>query len=163
MNGPAPRRPAIDPAVVPARTGTNYPDEHAAPCEAREKKALGDAVGLTHFGVNLVRLPPGTWSSLRHWHANEDEFVYVLEGELTLVTDAGSQVLAPGMAAGFPAGKPDGHHLVNNGASTAVYLEVGDRAHDETVEYSDIDMRLERKGVTRALMHRDGTPYPPRR
>ena len=154
-----PRPPALDPATAPERTGTAYPPEHAAICDGRIKRAMGDAVGLTHFGVNLVELPPGVYSSQRHWHANEDEFVYVLDGEITLITDGGEQVLRPGMAAGFPAGKADGHVLVNRTDRTVRYLEVGDRAAEEVVEYSDVDMRLTRKDGKRQLTRRDGTPY----
>lgn len=151
--------PAVDPATLPVREGTNYPAALAGPCAARRKRALGDALGLSHFGVNLVELPPGTWSSLRHWHANEDEFVFVLEGEITLVTDSGEQVLGPGIAAGFPAGRADGHHLVNRGTTTAIYLEVGDRASEETVDYPDSDMRLVRRGKERTLTRRNGEPW----
>jgi len=157
-----PALPAIDPEAVAERVGTNYPHPLDAPCAARRKRPLGDAAGLTHFGVNLVELPPGTWSSQRHWHANEDEFVYVLEGELTLVTDAGEQVLGPGMAAGFPAGAANGHHLINRTAAKAVYLEVGDRAADEVVTYTDSDMHLVRAGTERKVTRKDGTPYAPR-
>ncbi len=154
-----PRPPALDPATLTPRTGTAYPPEHAAICDGRLKWAMGDAVGLSHFGVNLVALPPGTASSQRHWHANEDEFVFVLEGEITLITDAGEQVLGPGMAAGFPAGRADGHVLVNRSPATVRYLEVGDRAKDEVVEYSDVDMRLTRKDGKRQMTRRDGTAY----
>jgi len=97
--------PALDPTTVEVRLGSAYPDEFKPVAEGREKQGLGDAAGLTHFGVNLVRLKSGGASALRHWHAYEDEFVYVLEGEITLVTDAGEQVLGPGLAAGFPAGR----------------------------------------------------------
>jgi uncharacterized cupin superfamily protein len=154
------RQPAVDPATLPVREGTNYPAALAGPCAARRKRALGDAAGLSHFGVNLVELPPGTWSALRHWHEKEDEFVFVLEGEITLVTEGGEQVLGPGLAAGFPAGRADGHHLINRGSTTAVYLEVGDRAAAETVDYPDSDMRLARRGAERILTRRNGDPYP---
>src|SRR5262245_52234549 len=97
--------PALDPVGVKTRVGTSYPSPYAEPCAGREKRALGDAVGLTQFGVNLVRVPPGVWSAQRHWHSREDEFVYVVEGELVLVTESGEQVLHAGMVAGFPAGK----------------------------------------------------------
>jgi len=157
MAKPVPFLPALDPASVPVRTGTNYPDHLAGPCSERRKRALGDAVGLSHFGVNLVELPPGAHSSLRHWHRSEDEFVFILEGEITLVTDDGEQILSPGIAAGFPAGRADGHHLVNRGDTTVRYLEVGDRAADEEVEYSDVDLRLSRKGSTRQFTRRDGS------
>ena len=152
--------PAIDPETVEARTGTNYPDEFAGPVKDREKRALGDALGLGQFGVNLVRLKPGVMSSQRHWHSHEDEFVIVLEGELALVTDGGEQVLGPGMAAGFPAGSGDGHHLINRSGRDAVYLEVGarDEANDD-VDYSDIDLIRRKKDGARVFFHKDGTPY----
>lgn len=151
--------PALDPATVPERTGSRYPAQLQGPERHRIKQALGDAVGLTHYGVNLVRMPPDSWSSIRHWHANEDEFIYVLEGELVLVTDGGEQVLGPGTAAGFPAGKADGHHLINRGTSTAVYLEVGDRCAEEEVTYPDVDLRLERGPDGRVFTNRKGEPY----
>ena len=108
-----PSAPATDPTSVAPRTGTSYPKEHRQQVERRSKRALGDALGLSHYGVNLVELEPGAWSSQRHWHSAEDEFLYVVSGELTLITDAGRQLLGAGMVAGFPAGKADGHHLVN--------------------------------------------------
>jgi uncharacterized cupin superfamily protein len=151
--------PALDPASVKERVGTAYPPPLDAPVKARRKRALGDAAGLTHFGVNLVELPPGCWSSQRHWHVREDEFVYVLEGELVLVTDGGEQVLGPGMAAGFPAGKAEGHKLENRGAAKAVYLEVGDRAATEEVTYTDSDMHLVRDEGGRRVTRKDGTAY----
>lgn len=134
------RLPALDPATLEVRRGSAYPAEFAAVTEGREKRALGNAAGLTRFGVNLVRLKPGAASSLRHWHLHEDEFVYVLEGQLTLVTDAGEQVLGPGMAAGFPGGKADGHNLVNRSGQDALYLEVGDRHPAEEAHYPDVDL-----------------------
>jgi uncharacterized cupin superfamily protein len=148
-----------DVANVKARRGSGYPPEYAAACERRIKQALGDVGGLTQFGVNLVTLEPGVSSSLRHWHRVEDEFIYVLQGELVLVTDAGEELLTAGMAAGFPANEPNGHHLVNRGTRTATYLEVGTRSGDEEVIYSDVDMMLERRdGVSRQL-HKSGEPY----
>ena len=151
--------PALDPATVPERTGTMYPPPHDVFVKARRKRALGDATGLTHFGVNLVELPPGCWSSQRHWHAAEDEFIYVLSGELVLVTDNGEQVLCPGMTAGFPAGKAEGHKLENRSGEPAAYLEVGDRSETEEVTYTDSDMHLVRDRGSRRLTHKDGTPY----
>lgn len=132
--------PAIDPASVPTRTGSTLPEPFRAAIAARSKRAIGDAAGLSQFGVNLVELPPGGWSSQRHWHTREDEFVYVLEGELALATDAGVQVLGPGMAAGFPAGKADGHHLINRGTRAARYLEVGSRIVGDECNYPDVDL-----------------------
>jgi uncharacterized cupin superfamily protein len=133
-------KPALDPATVAPRRGTGYPEPFRAPVMDRSKRALGDAVGLTQFGVNLVTLGPGAWSAQRHWHSHEDEFVYVVDGELTLVTDAGEQALGPGQAAGFAAGAADGHHLVNRGDRPAVYLEIGTRMADDEAHYPDIDL-----------------------
>ena len=151
-----PSRPALDPATVAERTGSSYPSPLDLPCRARRKRALGNEVGLTHFGVNLTRLEPGAWSAQRHWHTREDEFVYVLDGELTLVTEGGEQTLRPGLVAGFPAGAPDGHHLVNRTDRPAVYLEVGDRAPGDEVHYPDVDLFIDAKLVIR---HKNGDPY----
>jgi uncharacterized cupin superfamily protein len=149
----------VDPATIPARTGSGYPGSYRDPVMAREKRALGDAVGLTHFGVNLVRLPPGTASSQRHWHTAEDEFVYILEGEVELVTDAGPQRLSAGMVAGFPAGRANGHQLVNRSERDVVYIEIGDRRPDDEVLYPDIDLRLIPRDGRRIFAHKDGTPW----
>ena len=154
-----PWSPAMDPASIAPRTGTSYPKEHREQVERRSKRALGDALGLTHYGVNLVELEPGAWSSQRHWHSAEDEFMVVVSGELTLITDAGRQVLSAGMVAGFPAGTADGHHLVNESEQTAVYLEVGDRSDDDEVRYPDIDMVLTRRSEGGVYRHNDGRPY----
>lgn len=133
--------PKIDVENVPVRTGTNYPPPFDERCRQRSRQALGDAVGLTQFGVNLQRLPPGQWSAQRHWHTAEDEFVYVLEGEGVLVTDAGEQVLRPGDCAGFPAGAPNGHHIQNRSDRELVLLEIGSRRPAEDgCDYPDIDM-----------------------
>jgi uncharacterized cupin superfamily protein len=156
---PAPARSAFDPQTVKPRIGSGYPDPFHISAKDRAKRALGDAAGLTQFGVNLVTLPPGAWSSQRHWHANEDEFVYVLEGKIALITDAGEQLLAPGMAAGFPAGKADGHHLVNRGETPALYLEVGTRAETEVAQYSDIDMVARRSDGRFVFTRKTGEPY----
>jgi uncharacterized cupin superfamily protein len=147
----------IDAAKLEAVVGTLYPPPFDEPCLSRERKRLGDAAGLTQFGVNLLRLPPGAWSSQRHWQTESDEFVYVLSGEVTLVTDAGEEVLRPGDAAGFKAGDPDGHCLQNRSRSDALVLEVGTRIKDDGAYYSDVDM-MTRAGAGYA--HRDGTPYP---
>jgi uncharacterized cupin superfamily protein len=130
------------------------------PLEGREKRALGDPLQLTQFGVNLVTLAPGSWSSQRHWHREEDEFVFVLEGEVTLVTDAGEELLGPGMAAGFPAGNADGHHLINRSESPVLFLEVGTRAATEQAQYSDIDMIARKEGGRFVFMRKNGEPYP---
>ena len=151
--------PATDAAALPMRRGTRYPAPFDAPCAAREKRALGDAFGLRDYGVNLVTLPPGAWSSQRHWHSDEDEFVYVVEGEPVLVTDAGRTPLKPGMCAGFPAGAGDGHHLRNETARQVVYLEVGSRRPDDDVEYPDIDLRAPGRARGGRFAHRDGRLY----
>lgn len=155
-----PRLPAIDPMTVPGHSHCDYPSPFREPCEGRIRRKIGDALGLSQFGVNLVILPPGVMSSQRHWHVNEDEFVYVLEGEVVLVTDAGEQVLGPGMAAGFPHGRQDGHHLVNRSDKPAKLLEVGTRwpGGDEGV-YSDIDMEFRLIDGKDTYVHKDGTPY----
>ena len=153
------KSPWLDPASVKPRLGSIYPSPFGEKLAGREKCALGDPLGLSQFGINLVTLAPGSWSSLRHWHTNEDEFIYVLEGEVTLVTDGGETLLGPGMAAGFPAGKPDGHHLINRSASPARYLEVGTRADTEVAQYSDIDMVARKEGGRFVFMHKNGEPY----
>jgi len=145
---------------VKPRLGTNYPAQYAENCKTREKRALGDQFALTQFGVNLTTLPPGCWSSLRHWHSNEDEFIHVLEGEITLIDDEGEHLLRPGMCAGFRAGVQNGHHLVNRSDRTAHYLEIGSRMADEDVVYSDIDMKVaKRAGGAYVWTRKDGTPY----
>ena len=145
---------------VEARTGTTYPEPFRNEVESRSKRALGDVFGLTNYGVNLVELPPGIWSAQRHWHTREDEFIYVLSGELTLVTDEGAQVLTAGMVAGFPAGESNGHHLINNGDATASYLEIGDRIDEDEVFYPDIDLQLVPDDAgQRTFTHRDGKRY----
>jgi uncharacterized cupin superfamily protein len=154
------RPPALDPATVTARTGSAYPtDDFRKATAGRAKRGLGDALGLTTFGVNLTRLEPGAASALRHWHRRQDEFVFVLEGELTLVTDAGQQQLGPGMCAGFAGGVPDGHHLVNRSSSPAVYLEVGDRLPGDAAEYPDVDLRVRATAAGWKYTHKDGRAY----
>ena len=147
--------PKIDRSAVPVITGTKYPPPHDAVVKGRAFQRLGDAVGLTQFGVNLVTLAPGVWSSQRHWHHLEDEFVYVVEGELTLATDAGEELLRAGDCAGFKAGVRDGHCLKNLGERDAVFLAIGTRDERDHGEYSDIDMTF---GDSKFL-HKDGTPY----
>lgn len=144
---------------VRATAGTTYPPAFKAHIEARIKRRLGDAFGLQQFGINLVVLPPGAWSSQRHWHAQEDEFLYVLSGELVLVTGAGEQVLRPGDCTGFPAGHADGHHLINRSTAEAIYIEVGTRTADEDVDYPDIDMVMRRRAGKPAFLNRQGKPY----
>ena len=151
----------IDFSTATVVTGSRYPAPYDAPCAARTRQRLGDAAGLTDFGVNLLRLPPGVWSSQRHWHTVEDEFLYVLEGEVVLVAEAGEQTLKAGDCAGFKAGVADGHQLQNRAQREAVMLEVGSRkAADDEVDYPDIDLRfLKGRG---GFSHKDGKPYPKR-
>ena len=150
--------PKIDVASVKVRTGSGYPPPFDAPCAQRTRQRLGDAGGLRDFGVNLMRLPPGGWSSQRHWHSHEDEFVYVLEGTLTLIEDRGETVLHAGDCACFPKGSGDGHHMINRSGATAVYLEVGSRWPDDLTTCSDIDMMS--ANADGRFVHKDGSPYP---
>ena len=151
----------IDPKDLPAQIGTFYPPPYHEPCQARERRKLGDAAGLTQFGVNLLRLPPGSWSSQRHWHSHEDEFVYVLSGEVTLVTDAGTELLRAGDAAGFPAGDPDGHTLQNRSDGDVLVLEVGSRNRtQDATTYPGIDLMVPAGSEAVLFTHRDGSPYP---
>jgi uncharacterized cupin superfamily protein len=148
----------LDLAAIPVESGCNYPTPFDKPCLGATWRRLGNAGGLTTFGVNLSRLPPGVWSSQRHWHTHEDEFVMVLEGELILVTDAGEEVLRAGDCAAFKAGDGDGHHLINRSGRDAVVLEVGGRDPDDGCDYPDIDMVA--KAGAAGYQHRDGTAYP---
>jgi uncharacterized cupin superfamily protein len=147
----------IDVEKLQTEVGTLYPPPFDEKCRARERKRLGNTAGLTQFGVNLLRLRPGAWSSQRHWHTDEDEFVYIVSGEVVLVTDAGEEVLRAGDCAGFKAGDGDGHHLQNRSGQDVVLLELGSRVPTSVAHYSDIDM-LATPGI--GYMRRDGTPYP---
>lgn len=151
----------IDPSQVPPVIGTLYPPPFDEPCRTRERRKLGDAAGLTQFGVNLLRLPPGAASSQRHWQTASDEFVYVIAGEVVLVTDAGEEVLRPGDCAGFKAGEPDGHCLQNRSGGEALVLEVGTRLPGDGAHYPDIDLVAPPDGRPALYTRRDGTPYPP--
>ena len=153
------RAPALDPATVVPGPPSDYPAPFLALVVGRERRRLGDALGLTNFGVNLMRLPPGCGSSQRHWHTRQDEFVYVVAGEVVLVTDGGEQPLTAGMAAGFPAGKADGHHLINRSTRDALLLEVGDRTAGDEVDYSDIDMMVRWVDGEERYLRKDGEPY----
>jgi uncharacterized cupin superfamily protein len=151
----------IEVSSVPTVTGSGYPAPFDRPCTARKRQRVGDAAGLSDFGVNLLRLPPGVWSSQRHWHSREDEFVYVLEGEVVLVTNAGEETLRAGDCAGFKAGEQDGHHLQNRSGREAVLLEVGSRkADDDECDYPDIDLRIHQGDA--GFARKDGTRYPKR-
>ena len=159
MDRQKPRAPALDPQSVEPNRGSNYPEPYRQRVAARAKRKLGEALGLKNFGVNLTTLPPGAQSALRHWHATQDEFVYVVSGELVLVTDAGEQALRAGMAAGFPCGKPDAHHLVNRSAHDATYLEVGDRTAGDAASYPDDDLEARMTDGRWTFTRKDGTPY----
>jgi uncharacterized cupin superfamily protein len=153
------KRPALDPSAVPAATGSAYPEPFRSRVSSRRKQKLGDALGLKNFGVNLTTIPPGAVSALRHWHTHEDEFIYIVSGELVLVTNEGEQRLTAGLCAGFPAGKADGHCLVNRTDRDAVYLEVGDRRPDDAVTYPDDDILGRATPQGRRFSRKDGTPY----
>ena len=150
----------IDLASVPAENGTSYPAPFRPLVAGRSRQRVGKAAGLKNFGVNLTTLEPGSQSALRHWHSAQDEFIYVVKGELVLITDEGEQVLQPGDMAGFAAGKANGHHLVNRSAVPAVYLEVGDRTQPDQATYPDEDLvfKLAAEGKRR-FEHRDGGAY----
>jgi uncharacterized cupin superfamily protein len=152
--------PALDPAGVAESRGSLYPEPFKSRMGDRVKRRLGNACGLTQFGVNLVTLGPGGQSALRHWHSHEDEFVYVLDGELVLVTDAGEQILTAGMCAGYPAGKRDAHHFINRSGRVARYLEIGTRADADAAHYPDDDLAWAKgPGGEEIPVHKDGRPY----
>jgi len=146
----------IDSRTVAKAIGTSYPAPFNEPCLRRERQRLGEVAGLTLFGVNLLRLPPGAWSSQRHWHTAEDEFVFVVSGEVVLVTDDGEEVLRAGDSAGFRANEPNGHHLQNRSQQDAVVLEVGNRNERDEAFYSDIDMHAHADG---SYTRKDGSAF----
>ena len=154
------RAPALDPSTVAVRNTSGYPEPYRSRVLPREKRALGDALGLTKIGVNLTTLPPGKESAMRHWHTREDELVFVVEGEVVLVTDEGEQVLRAGQCAGFPAGSKNGHQLVNKSAAPARYLEISNRDPEDGAEYPDDDLVFrwgpDRKPV---FIRKDGSSY----
>lgn len=152
-----PKRIRVD-AIAPI-IGTLYPSPYDAPCRTRERRKLGDAAGLTQYGVNLLTLPPGAWSAQRHYHSQQDEFVYVLEGTVTLVTDDGEELLVPGDAAGFKAGDANGHCLQNRSSERALLLEIGTRNDVDTCHYPGIDLVAPAGGKPAMYTHVDGTPY----
>lgn len=153
-------RPALDPADVAPRATSGYPEPFRSRVLPREKRALGNALGLTKIGVNLTTLPPGKESAMRHYHTHEDELVFVLEGEVVLRTDEGEQVLTAGMCAGFPAGARDGHQLVNRGEQPARYLEISNRDPQDTAAYPDDDLAYSKtpEGAMR-FTRKDGSAY----
>ena len=150
----------IDVSKLSTIFGSMYPPPFDEPCLGRERTPLGDSAGLDQFGVNFLRLQPGAWSSQRHCHSDEDEFVYVLAGEVTMVSNDGDEVLHAGDAAGFKAGNGDGHCLQNRSVAEVLVLEIGSRRpSDDGVIYSDIDLVFP-AGDRGQYLHRDGTPYP---
>jgi uncharacterized cupin superfamily protein len=148
----------LDLSSIPVLTGSDYPAQFNEAVNGRSRQALGDAGGLTQFGVNLVELQPGAASSQRHWHAREDEFVTVMSGELTLVTDEGETLMRAGDCAAFPAGRANGHHLVNRSWGNALFVVVGTRSRDDVVTYTDIDLQYD--AASDRYTQKDGTPYP---
>jgi uncharacterized cupin superfamily protein len=160
MSEDAKRPVALLAAEAPPRPfRTNYPEPFASRMDGRDKRPLGGLFGLTNFGVNITRLAPGGSSALRHAHTKQDEFVYILEGRPTLVTDAGRTPLHPGMCAGFKAGSGDAHCLVNETGEDVVYLEIGDRTAADVVDYPDDDLAVVTIDGQRRMAHKDGTPY----
>jgi uncharacterized cupin superfamily protein len=159
----SPNKPALDPLSLEPRTNSGYPEPYRSRVTPREKRQLGKALGLTMVGVNHTTLPPGKESSMRHWHTHEEEFIYVLSGEVVLITDAGEQVLAAGMCAGFPLGqdkeKGDGHQLVNRGSAPAVYLEVSNRDPRDEGCYSDVDLRWNAADAPGIFTRKDGSKF----
>ena len=151
--------PKLDLAKVPVKTGSIYPEPYASMMQGRSSLRLGEAAGLTQFGVNLVTLESGAVSSLRHWHMAEDEFVMVTEGECVMVTDAGDTVMRAGDCAGFPAGATDGHHFINRSDRTARFLVVGSKARREVATYSDVDLKVEIEGGKARFTYKDGTDW----
>ena len=149
--------PKIDFTSVPKVIGSGYPKPFDAACANRIRQRLGDAGGLQDFGINLMHLPPGNWSSQRHWHSHEDEFVYVLEGELTLVEDDGETLLRAGDCAAFPKGTGNGHHVINKSGARAVYLEIGSRVPADVATCSDVDIMSANSDGR--FVHKDGSPY----
>jgi uncharacterized cupin superfamily protein len=152
--------PKIDIAKLPVESRSTYPEPFNHVVAGRSRKRLGNAAGLDQFGVNLTTLKPGAASALRHWHQKEDELVYLLEGELTLIENDGETLLRAGEAAGFKANVANGHHLVNKSNRDAVYLEIGTRSKHERAEYPDVDLVMIRDETGGRFMHKDGKPYP---
>ena len=150
----------IDLSAIPVETGTTYPAEFRAAVEGRSRQRVGNAAGLKNFGVNLTTLVPGSQSALRHWHSAQDEFVYVVQGELVLITDEGEQTLGPGEMAGFAAGVANGHHLVNRSNQPATYLEIGDHTFPDRADYPDDDLLcMPTEDGHRQFIHKDSRPY----
>lgn len=157
------KKPALDPSSLPARNSSGYPEPYRSRVLPREKRALGDAVGLTRIGINHTTLAPGTESSMRHWHTHEEEFIFVLSGEVVLRTDTGEQVLTTGMCAGFPASADgqtgDGHQLVNRSGVPAVYLEISNRDSRDQAHYPDVDLVFHGEAAAVQFTRKDGSAF----
>jgi uncharacterized cupin superfamily protein len=153
------KKPALDPQSLEPRTSTGYPEPYRSRVLPREKRALGDPLGLKTIGINQAVLAPGKESSMRHWHTHEEEFIYVLSGEVVLVTDGGEQTLKAGSCAGFPLGSGDGHQLVNRSAQPAVYLEISNRHPEDRAFYSDVDMVFNGVNANPMFTRRDGSTF----
>lgn len=157
---PDKKSPAFDPLSIDAEVRNPYPPPHDTALNGKSRRALGDPHGLTKFGVNLTEMEPGAVSALRHWHSAEDEFIYIIDGTPTLVTDDGEEILQPGMCACFPANSGDAHRLENHSDTVVRFIEVGNRSQSEEVHYPDDDMVMDKPGDgTRSFRHVDGTPY----
>ena len=152
-------KPALDPQSLEPRTGSGYPEPYRSRVLPREKRQLGSALGLVKIGINQTTLPPGKESSMRHWHTHEEEFIYVLSGEVVLVTDAGEQTLTAGMCAGFPLGSSDGHQLVNRSATPAVYLEISNRDAADRAFYPDVDLQYNGANAEVMFTRKDGSRF----
>lgn len=151
--------PKLDLAAIEATFGSGYPAPYDEPCLGRSYQRLTQAAGLTQFGVNICRLKPGAWSSQRHWHENEDEFLMMIEGELVLIEDQGETIMRAGDCAAFPAGQRNGHHLVNRSGTDGAFLVVGTRAPKERAHYPDIDLAFHSDSTGRRFTRKDGTSY----
>lgn len=159
MTKPGPT-PIIDPATIDFVAGAGaYPEEYRPLVSGRAKKVIGDVLGLKNYGINIVKLKPGGCSSVRHWHARQDEFIYVIEGELTIVDDDGEHVLRAGMVAGFPGGVENGHHMFNRTEADAVFIEVGDRLPGDKVDFPDVDLLSHQLKAAWEFTNRRGEKY----
>ena len=153
------KKPALDPMSIVPRTGSGYPEPYRSRVLPREKRQLGNALGLKTIGINQTTLPPGKESSMRHWHTHEEEFIYVLAGEVVLITDAGEQTLTAGMCAGFPLGTRDGHHLANRSSQPAVFLEVSNRDTQDRAFYPDVDLQYNGANAPVVFTCKDGSKF----
>ncbi len=151
--------PKLDLTKVPVKSGSIYPEPYASMMQGRTSLRLGEAAGLTQFGVNLVMLEPGAMSSLRHWHLAEDEFVMITEGECVMVQDEGETLMRPGDCAGFPAGSTNGHHFWNRTDRVAKFLVIGSKAKREVATYSDVDLKVELESGKARFTYKDGTDW----